>query len=237
MRYWKLFEKKEKLVLTTQSRLLLLGLLLLAFFWLFTHVFTFLAITDKVEANVLIVEGWLSDHAVNGAAQEFKRNGYQLIVTAGGPLQTGHHLSEYTSLAELTRATLVRLGVDPEKIISVPSAHTRKDRTYAAAAAVSQWLQQSHYAVSGINLFSSSVHARRSHYLFSQAIKGNYPLGVIAYEHDQFDADDWWKSSAGVRAIISETIAIAYAYLVFDADETDEKEGAVSEPPSMISNQ
>jgi hypothetical protein len=42
-----------------------------------------LASTNRVDANILIVEGWLPAYAINMANDEFKNNGYDHIVTTG----------------------------------------------------------------------------------------------------------------------------------------------------------
>jgi hypothetical protein len=43
----------------------------------------FLSKTQKVKANLLIVEGWLPDYALEMACKEFRRNNYDLILTTG----------------------------------------------------------------------------------------------------------------------------------------------------------
>ena len=43
----------------------------------------FLSKTQKVKANLLIVEGWLPQYAVKIASKEFLNNGYDLIITTG----------------------------------------------------------------------------------------------------------------------------------------------------------
>jgi hypothetical protein len=43
----------------------------------------FLSKTQKIKANLLIVEGWLPDYALEMACNEFRSNNYDLIVTTG----------------------------------------------------------------------------------------------------------------------------------------------------------
>jgi len=43
----------------------------------------FLSKTQKVKANLLVVEGWLPQYAVEMAAKEFLNNNYDLIITTG----------------------------------------------------------------------------------------------------------------------------------------------------------
>lgn len=44
---------------------------------------TFLSKTGTVEANVLIVEGWIPDYAIQAAAEEAKKDAYKAVVTTG----------------------------------------------------------------------------------------------------------------------------------------------------------
>ena len=39
--------------------------------------------TERVDANILLVEGWLSPYGLNMAFDEFNLNGYDHIVTTG----------------------------------------------------------------------------------------------------------------------------------------------------------
>jgi hypothetical protein len=43
----------------------------------------YLAKSERTDANVLLVEGWLTQDCIELASREFKNNGYQLIVTTG----------------------------------------------------------------------------------------------------------------------------------------------------------
>jgi len=174
-----------------------------------------LATTEKVDADLLVVEGWMPDHVAEQVIHEFNSGKYQWIVATGGPLQLGGYLCGYRTYAAAMRATLIHLGVDAEKIVAVPAPDTKRDRTYASAVALRNWLERSHYAVKGINLCSLNVHARRSHYLFRLALGDRYPLGILALDDGRVGENDWWTSSEGVRRVIGEFIAMGYAYLVF----------------------
>jgi hypothetical protein len=44
---------------------------------------SYLSNTERVNANVLIVEGWLPDYALELAYEEFQRKGYEIIITSG----------------------------------------------------------------------------------------------------------------------------------------------------------
>lgn len=50
---------------------------------LFNPLNKFLSKTEKVDANILIVEGWLPPSAIKKACEEFKSNSYDYIITTG----------------------------------------------------------------------------------------------------------------------------------------------------------
>ena len=52
------------------------------------------------------------------ATKQFEKEEYRLLVTTGGRIATGFHLSEYKTWASLTAARLIKLGIPPEKIMS-----------------------------------------------------------------------------------------------------------------------
>src|SRR5437016_14503844 len=44
----------------------------------------FLAVTHRVDANVLVVEGWVHEYAIRVGVQEFMAGSYPRIFTTGG---------------------------------------------------------------------------------------------------------------------------------------------------------
>jgi hypothetical protein len=49
----------------------------------FNHLSSYLSKSEQVKANILIVEGWLPDFALEMAYEEFRKNGYEYIITTG----------------------------------------------------------------------------------------------------------------------------------------------------------
>jgi hypothetical protein len=47
------------------------------------HLSAYLSRSEHVKANILLVEGWLPDSALELAREEFRKNGYEYIVTTG----------------------------------------------------------------------------------------------------------------------------------------------------------
>ena len=49
----------------------------------FSYLSGFLSKSEQVKANILIVEGWVPDYAIEKAYEEYRKNGYQYIITTG----------------------------------------------------------------------------------------------------------------------------------------------------------
>lgn len=56
---------------------------ILLFFPVIFFLSDYLSETRKVNANLLIIEGWLPPYAIEKAYDEFKNNGYDLVITTG----------------------------------------------------------------------------------------------------------------------------------------------------------
>lgn len=180
--------------------------------------YPFLAVSAPLPADALVVEGWLPDENIKAAIAEFQNRSYQWLITTGGPIPTGFYLSEYKNFADLSAATFLALGFEPEKLIVVPADYTLKDRTYMAAVALRQWIDRSDYPIQAVNVFTAGVHARRSWLLYRKALEPAVRVGILSTAHLEYDAKQWWTSSVGVRTILSELIAYVYACL-FDVLE------------------
>jgi len=213
--FYGLLQRRECLLPTWRG--LSLFLFLLAGFCVIAalNVQSFLALTDPVPAEVLVVEGWVSDHVLEQTIAEFEHGHYRRLYVTGGPIEKGGLLSEYKTYAELGAAILVKMGVDIKVVEAVPATPVRRDRTFASAVALKNRLQQQPTGVSGINLVSVGVHARRSHLLFQKVFKNELRVGIIAIEDRNYINEEWWKYSDGVRAVIDEFFAYIYALIVF----------------------
>ncbi|MBW4488727.1 MAG: YdcF family protein [Trichocoleus desertorum ATA4-8-CV12] len=160
------------------------------------------------------MEGWLPDYAIEEAIAEYERGPYEKLITTGTPLSRGYYLAEYKNFAELTAATFLALGFDPNQLVAVPTPKVETDRTYTSAVTLQQWVSTSGLRVTGVNLFTLGTHARRSWLIFRQALAPSVPVGAIAVEPRAYEVKHWWRSSEGVRTVISEVIAYLYARLV-----------------------
>jgi uncharacterized SAM-binding protein YcdF (DUF218 family) len=208
----KLIKRQEMWTLTAQGWAMAIALIAYLIFFTITHVHSFLAVTSPIKsAEVLIVEGWLPDYAIEEALTEFENGSYRQIITTGGTLGKGSYLTGYKNFAEVSAATFIKLGLEAEKVVAVPTPFVLKDRSYASAAEFHRWLSNSNLQIESINLFSLDVHTRRSWLIFKKLLNPDIKVGVIAGKTQDYDPNKWWSSSAGVRTILDETIAYIYA--------------------------
>ncbi|MHC5729459.1 MAG: YdcF family protein [Nostoc sp.] len=208
----KLIKRQEMWTLTAQGWAIAIALIAYLIFFAITHVHSFLAVTYPIKsAKVLVVEGWLPDYAIEEALTEFKNGSYRQIISTGGILGKGSYLTAYNNFAEVSAATFIKLGLEAEKVVAVPTPFVVKDRSYASAAEFHRWLSDSNLQIESINLFSLDVHTRRSWLIFKKLLNPDIKVGIIAAKTQDYDPEKWWDSSQGVRTILDEGIAYIYA--------------------------
>lgn len=173
----------------------------------------FLAKNAPINADILVVEGWLPDYALKAAMNEFEQGSYQRLITIGGSIPRGSYLSQYKTFAELAAATLTAMGLDPQYVSVAPHNAENASRTGDMATDLKQWLILTNQQVTSLNLVTLGTHSRRSWILFKKLLAPQIDVGIIAIEPCHYDPLKWWKSSEGTRTILSEFIAYMYIRL------------------------
>jgi uncharacterized SAM-binding protein YcdF (DUF218 family) len=219
--YFQLYKIKECKKLTLTGWMILIIILLILTVLIGKNAYSFLAVSKPVVSNLLIIEGHVPDYALDSAKKIFTQNNDSLIFTTGVPMKQGRYLCGYSNYADLTAASLYRLGIDSSLIISVPSIPKQKDRTYGSALALKRQLKKMNITKGSFNILTSDTHARRTKYLFQKAMGENWKIGIISIHSTDYDTDKWWKSSFGVRAVIYESLAWIYAKFLFYPDNID----------------
>ncbi len=214
-RFWGLLRQRECLVPTWRGCgffLLVVGICSLV---VGRHLHSFLSMNEPVESGVMAVEGWTGDYALEQAMRHFKTGNYEKIYVTGGPIEWGAPLSEYKTYAARGAAVLLKLGLSTNVVQAVPAGRVRADRTYAAGLALHDWARDHQVKLTKVQLVSEGPHARRSRLLFARALGPGVKVGITAVPVTDYDPDHWWRSSAGVRGVIGELLAYAYAKLLF----------------------
>jgi hypothetical protein len=187
----------------------LLGLSLVLFIVLrSTH--AFLSMNAPVPANLLVVEGWAPDYALEQAAKEFERGDYTLLIASGGPLESGSHLSRYKTYAELAELSLREIGMQPRQVVAAPAEKVYRNRTFVSAISVRDLIAEQSLDARGLNVVSVGAHARRSWVVYRKVLGDTCPVGVISFPPQDYDPDRWWASSDGAKQTLTEVIGWLY---------------------------
>lgn len=208
---WGLINYKPRWGLTLKGWVAIVLSFVISFGFLMANLQPFLAPSAPIKAQALVIEGWIGDDGVQAAIAEFQRQNYQILITVGTPIPRGGYLSEYKTFAQLSAATAIKLGFEPTKVVPVPIPPAERDRTLSSAMVFKQWLQQNYPHIKAVNLYSKTVHSRRSWLLYQRACNPEIQVGIIAQPPVDYDARFWWKSSEGFREVTGEAIAYFYA--------------------------
>lgn len=213
---WGMFTRKERWGLSCRGWLVFLSALLFVALLLLLNVQPFLARTQRIDAKILVVEGWIPEYALHAAAAEFKAGSYQQIFTTGGPIVgTDGYINDFNTSASVGAELLKKAGVPEGFIQMVPSRVAGRDRTYSSAVALRNWFHEHNVTVRSINVLTEDVHARRTQLLFQKAFGHSVTVGIISVSDPDYDARHWWRYSEGVREVLGESIAYLYARIFF----------------------
>jgi uncharacterized SAM-binding protein YcdF (DUF218 family) len=223
-RLWGLLTRKERWGLSWCGWLVLALIGLSMFGLLLAGIYPFLAITNRVDANVLVVEGWIHDYAICASVEEFKTGSYERVFSTGGPVTgSGAYNGDQDTAASVGASLLRKAGMPAESLQMVPAHLTGRDRTYSSAVALREWFQEHKLPVGSINVVTEGVHARRTQRLFQEAFGNSVRVGIIAVPNPDYAPRRWWLYSEGVRDVLGEGIAYAYARLFFHPSEPKNK--------------
>ena len=202
--------------LSRWARFFLLVVLLTLGLIMFLNVDAFLAPTQRVDTDILVVEGWVHPYAIRASAEEFQNHSYHRVFTTGGPVVgNGGYINDYQTAASVGADLLKKAGIPVELIQMVPSHVMGRDRTYSSAIALRNWLREHDMQVRSLNIATEGAHARRTRMLFEKALGANVAVGVISVPSPDFDARHWWLYSEGVEEVVNEGVAYLYARFFF----------------------
>jgi hypothetical protein len=202
--------------LTFRAKIILFGFAIIIAIVAVRQIYPFLAITHRVDTNVLVVEGWVHKYAIRAAIAEFETGKYQRVFTTGGPVTgNGGYVNDYQTAASVGADLLRNFGLPGDSVQMVPSHEMDRDRTYSSAVALRKWLQEHHEKVKSLNVLTESAHGRRTRLMFQKALGSDVKVGVISVPNPDFDARHWWRYSEGIEEIIDEFIGYLYAKFLF----------------------
>jgi hypothetical protein len=220
---WGILTRKERWGLSFRGWLLLISGSLAAAYFAFVNIHPFLAVTHRVNTNILVVEGAVQRYTLRGGAEEFKNGSYERIFTTGGPENgNGGYTNDYNTSASVAAEGLKKFGVPDDLVQMVPSRVFARERTYSSAVALRDWFRDHNLPIHSFNVL-----------LYKEAFGKNATIGVIAVSNPDYDPKDWWRYSEGVREVIGESIAYIYGkFFFYPSASLSDKEAAQAAPAS-----
>ena len=231
---WGILVRKERWAFSCRGWLLLTSAGLVAAYLAFLNIYPFLAVTHRVNTNVLVVEGWVPRYAIGRGVEEFKNGFYERIFTTGGP-ENGHgrYTNDYNTSASVGAEILKKFGIPDDVIEMVPSRVMGRERTYSSAVALRDWFREHNTPLHSVNVLTEGAHARRTRLLYQKAFGRDVTVGIIAVSNPDYNSTEWWRYSDGVREVIGETIAYIYArFFFYPSVSSSDKETAPAAPAS-----
>ena len=209
---------KPRWGLTWRGRgVIILAITILGFVFVW-RIHPFLATSNPVETNVMVVEGWISMPSIQVAVEMFEIDDYEMIYTVGGSILAPGTESK-RNYAEVTAGQFLELGIPADRVEAVFAGEAQRDRTYTSAVALREWFESAGPSVHAFNIVTEGPHSRRSRLMFEAAFPDQVSIGAISIPDYKYDSSRWWRYSEGVKEVISEGAAYLYSRLLFRADD------------------
>jgi uncharacterized SAM-binding protein YcdF (DUF218 family) len=189
------------------------ALLAIPVVWWWTYGESFLSVTRRLPADVLVVEGWIGRDGIRAARSEFEEYGYRYIAPTGG-WTSGFWEDSLSNYAEMAAAELLRLGVPTDQIVIAPTVETESHRTFESAVAVRRALEARGIHPKTLNVFTFGPHAMRSALVYAKVLGPTTNVGVVAWLPSRYKTEAWWRSSDRARELLEETAGYLYEVLL-----------------------
>jgi uncharacterized SAM-binding protein YcdF (DUF218 family) len=183
--------------------MLMLLALGLAGTYLFRNIAVFLTVNEPVDADYLVIEGWMDKEELEQALDYFDTHEYSKAIIVGGPISDDFHGID-TNAAERAAGYLWQKGLSEDRTAVVTSPYSAQDRTFLNAVMVREWFRRQGIEPSRLDVFSSHVHTRRSRDLYRHAFGENVAIGIIASRPRDFEPTRWWYTSGSGKYVAVE---------------------------------
>jgi hypothetical protein len=223
----RLLRRREVLLPTLWGWLVIVALLAGGAWALALSIGGWLAVSEPLPTRVLVVEGWLPERELDDAAAYARAQGYERVITTGGPIESFSAFASYAErAADHLRKRAPGLAVD-----AVPAPATAQDRTYASAVWLRDWAARERVALEAFDLYTLGAHARRSRMLYRLAFGDGVQVGIVAGAPRRADPRRWWTSSEAAKAVWLESASVAWTWCCFRPPPRGSHEERWAVPP------
>lgn len=219
-RAWGLATRRMAWRLTWRGWLLVLTFFLVSGWMLKLFAYSFLAPLQPVPSSLLIFEGWSPTSTAKQVADLFHSGHFQKVLVVRALTDSTNIYESGRFAGDYMKNLIVEDGVPQSCVSIIFPLVAKKDRTYHSALAAKQWMMQQGISLKAIDVATLGPHARRSRLLYERAFGDGTQMGIVPLADDQYTAEDWWRTSAGVREVIGESIAYLYARILFRASSS-----------------
>jgi hypothetical protein len=171
---------------------------------------SFLSLTERRPAEVLVVEGWIGPAGVRAAAAEFAQGGYKYVVASGGLTKSEGWQEGGWSYAEGAQHELIRSGVAEARVIVGTAADVERQFVFESAVAVFRAIQAKGIHPKNVNVFTFGPHARRTRLVFAKVFQPETKVGAISWVPLNQRMVRWWHDSDRAKDLLIETAGYLY---------------------------
>jgi len=175
----------------------MLGLMAVALPAYIMFVISFLSVTQRVDADVLVIEAWVQVDMMESVAEEFARNHYSLLLISGLQHNPDEEASAVKGSLRRTLLRLEELGVPRDRLIPCPAPFAEWRRTAKSAQAVRGKVHELGLKPRGINVITEGTHARESWVAYRHIFGKETPVGIVAVPKPRPPGFRWWTSTGG----------------------------------------
>lgn len=217
-RGWRSRLKCCLLVLSVQ--LLSLACVLIA---LMMYGYDYLAMTEPVKAKMMVLETGLDETTYSRFVRLIRTMEPEVVLIIGHPLSIEIPGNAILDTSEIHKEVIARMGIPETRLVSISVPIVSKGRTIAAALLVRDWCEQHRQGDGSINVVSLDAHARRTRFIFREAMGPGTKVGIVAMKTPQIVREGWYRSSYGVRTVIDEWVAWGYARLFLNYEKEEKR--------------
>ncbi len=182
--------------------------------------FSFLTPSEFVSSKLLIFEGWSPTFTAGQVVEIFRSHNFEKVLVVRSITDATNAYESGRFNGEYMRNLLVQDGIPADRVTIIFPLVAKKDRTYHSALAAKEWMEKHNIPTDAIDVTTIGPHSRRSRLLYEKAFGSGTKVGILPLTDTQYDPDHWWRTSEGVRDIISESIAYVYARTLFRASSS-----------------